>query len=85
MTYSTIAIIYNPNSTGSSKDLADDFKTAIKKRLPKQKIELIATEYAGHAEELAYEISKKSKQNAKKYKVKRSFKTLIIIMIKKCT
>ena len=61
MTYSTIAIIYNPNSTGSSKDLAEDFKASIKKRLPKQKVELIATEYSGHAEKLAYDLSKKSK------------------------
>ncbi len=61
MTYTTIAIIYNPNSTGSSKKLAEQFKSDIKTRLASQKIELIATTHAGHAEELAYKISKASK------------------------
>jgi len=62
MTYTTIAIIYNPNSTGSSKRLAEQFKNDIKTRLTNQKIELIATTHAGHAEELAYTISKASKR-----------------------
>lgn len=62
MKYTTIAIIYNPNSTGSSKSLAETFAADIKKRIPSQKVELIATEHAGHAEELAYSIAKKSKQ-----------------------
>ena len=61
MTYSTVAIIYNPNSTGPSKDMAKEFAKNLRARLPKQKIELIATKHAGHAEELAYSIAKKSK------------------------
>ena len=61
MTYSTIAIIYNPVSTGSGEELAVDFKNALEKRLPKQTIELIPTKRARHAEELAYEIAKRSK------------------------
>lgn len=60
MNYTTIAVIYNPNSTGSSKQLAQEFKTNLHKQAPKQKVELIATEYAGHAEKLAYDIAKKS-------------------------
>lgn len=59
MSYSTIAVIYNPNSTGPSKKMAEDFVQQIKTRLPGQKIELIATEYAGHAEDLTYDISKR--------------------------
>lgn len=34
-----------------------DFQRRLSERLPQQKIELIATEYAAHAEELAYEIA----------------------------
>jgi len=62
MTYTTIAIIYNPNSTGSSKQLAKEFADKVQQQLPKQKIELVATTHAGHAEELAYTLSKKSKR-----------------------
>lgn len=61
MTYSTVAIIYNPNSTGPSKKMSQAFKKKLHARLPKQKIELIATEYAGHAEKLAYELATSSK------------------------
>lgn len=61
MTYSTVAIIYNPNSTGSSKTLAEQTKADILARLPKQKVELIATKHAGHAETIAYDIAKSSK------------------------
>jgi diacylglycerol kinase family enzyme len=62
MNYPLIAVIYNPNSTGSSKQLATDFSKRLKKRLPEQPIELIATQHAGHAEELAYELAKKYKK-----------------------
>lgn len=61
MRYTTIAIIYNPNSTGSSELLARQFEEVLHKRLPTQKIELIRTEHAGHGEELAYRIA--SSQN----------------------
>ena len=61
MTFSTIAIIYNPNSTGSSRKLAEEYANILQKRMPAQKIELIGTEHAGHAEELAYSIAKNSK------------------------
>jgi len=60
MKYTTIAVIYNPNSTGSSKQLAETFKANLLKQAPKQKIELIPTEYAGHAEKLAYDIATSS-------------------------
>ena len=60
MKFTTIAVIYNPNSTGPSKKLAESFKEDLLSKLPTQKIELIATEHAGHAEELAYTIAKQS-------------------------
>lgn len=60
MRYSSIAVIYNPNSTGSSKSVAETFKKNVLARLPDQKIELFATEHAGHAEELAYSLAKVS-------------------------
>ena len=60
MTYTNIAIIYNPNSTGPSEKLAKDLEAQINSRLPGQKVECIATEHAGHAEELAYKLAKSS-------------------------
>jgi len=61
MNYSAIAIIYNPNSTGSSKTMAEDFMRTIQARIPGQKVKLMPTKYAGHAEKLAYKLSKRSK------------------------
>ncbi len=61
MSYTTIAIIYNPNSTGSSGKMAKELEAQIKERFPKQKVELIATERMGHAKELAYSIAMASK------------------------
>ena len=60
MTYTTIAIIYNPKSTGQSEELAQEFAADIRQQLPNQKVELIATQHAGHAEELAYELASSS-------------------------
>lgn len=40
--------------------MAEDFGAELRSRLPSQNIELIATERAKHAEELAYEIAKRS-------------------------
>jgi diacylglycerol kinase (ATP) len=58
--YSTIAVIYNPNSTGSSESIARRFIDELSARLPKQNIQLIPTEYPKHGEELAYSIAKAS-------------------------
>jgi diacylglycerol kinase (ATP) len=54
-TYTTISIIYNPNSTGSAKQLAD----ALQQRLKNQPIpvDIVPTKHAGHAEELAYKLA----------------------------
>lgn len=54
--YSTIVIIYNPNSTsGLAETRARRLKTRLAKRGFKN-AQLIATKYSGHAEALAYEI-----------------------------
>ncbi|MDN5275840.1 MAG: diacylglycerol kinase catalytic region [Candidatus Saccharibacteria bacterium] len=53
-TYSKITIIYNPVSTGSSEELARKLLDQIKTTMPELSVELIGTEYASHAEELAY-------------------------------
>jgi diacylglycerol kinase family enzyme len=57
MTYTTIAIIYNPNSTGSGEQLARELEAQLHTRIPGQKVELIATDHAGHGSELAYSIA----------------------------
>jgi len=61
MRYTKIFVIYNPNSTGPSRDLARQFKKDIANKLPNQSIELIATDHAGHGEELAYDIASTQK------------------------
>lgn len=62
MAFSQISIIYNPNSTsGAAQVKAERLANRLKKRGVKH-IKLIATEYAGHAEELAYEISMTEKR-----------------------
>lgn len=59
MTYSGIHIIYNPNSTGDSKEKADELAKQLRKSLPRVPVNQIATEYAGHAEKIATQIAKK--------------------------
>lgn len=58
---STIAIIYNPNSTGDAKDNALHLKAGLLKADSKRQVKLLPTKYAGHAEELAYEFAKREK------------------------
>lgn len=53
-----IAIIYNPKSTGPSKLGAKWLERGLKKRLPDIQVELLRTEHAGHAEELAHDFAK---------------------------
>lgn len=57
MSYSLIAIIYNPNSTRGGKQQARKLAAKLSKKLPHQKVELLETEHAGHGEELAYTIA----------------------------
>jgi diacylglycerol kinase (ATP) len=53
--YSSITIIFNPRSTGDGEKLARNLEKKLKKKLPKEPVTVVATEHAGHAEELAYE------------------------------
>lgn len=59
MKFSTIAIIYNPNSTGSSERLAKQYARKLRERLPQQSIDIIPTQFAGHGRKLAYTIAHK--------------------------
>src|SRR5690349_21162051 len=47
--FTDVVVIYNPNSTGPGKALA----TELKKEVTSYDIRIIATKYAGHADELA--------------------------------
>lgn len=60
--YTSITIIYNPNSTRAGKASASEFEQQLGAKLPGQNIALVPTEYAGHAEELAYQYAKASKR-----------------------
>lgn len=62
MTYSLITIIFNPNSTGQSESKARELKQQITSLQSDVQVELIATERAGHAEEIAYSAAKKTKR-----------------------
>lgn len=53
MKFHTVVIVFNPNSTGSSQSNATDLVDDLKKHDPSLNIEVIATKYAGHAEEIA--------------------------------
>lgn len=57
MNYDSVAIIYNPKSTGNSAKNAKKLKTQLTKMHPELKVNLHKTEHAGHAEALAYEAS----------------------------
>lgn len=54
--FTDVVVIYNPNSTGSGKDMA----LTLKRDVTKYDVRLVKTKYAGHAEELAYEFAKAS-------------------------
>lgn len=55
--FDKIAVIYNPKSTNDAGKIAKDFA----RKLVGLKPELIATDHAGHAEQIAYDLSKKYK------------------------
>ncbi len=61
MIFTTIDIIYNPNSTGPSDEYAKDLSSKLKEQFPKTAINLRQTKYAGHAQELASEYANSSK------------------------
>jgi diacylglycerol kinase (ATP) len=49
-----IAIIYNPNSTGTAQDNAKDLQATLRLGLKGVPVKLLPTQHAGHAMELAY-------------------------------
>lgn len=57
-TYSWVVIIYNPNSTGDAPKIATGLRRSLNRAFPKLKVELRATERAGHAREIAYAAAK---------------------------
>lgn len=58
--YSTISIIYNPNSTGASQANARKLAEALKGSVVEDMVKIIPTKFAGHAEKLAYKLAKAS-------------------------
>lgn len=61
MSFDSVAIIYNPNSTGDAAKNAKALKSELTVLFPKLPVQLHKTKYAGHAEKLAYKISNLSK------------------------
>lgn len=61
MSYSAISIIYNPKSTGDSAKNAKKLKLQLTKSFSDLDIKLKSTKYAGHAEEIAYNLAMASK------------------------
>ena len=53
MKFHTVVIIFNPNSTGDSEKNAKELAEKISHKSDQVKVEIIATKYAGHAEEIA--------------------------------
>jgi diacylglycerol kinase (ATP) len=57
MSFSRVAIIFNPKSTGDAPKLAEDLRTEIKLRLPTVPVQMLETEHPGHGEALAREFA----------------------------
>lgn len=56
--FKSIHVIFNPNSTGDSPAMAHKFSADAEELFPDIVVKLIETKHAGHAEELAYEITR---------------------------
>lgn len=56
--FSKAIMIYNPNSTGDSKGIANNFRSELLQFNPKCDVEIRETKHAGHGEELGYELAK---------------------------
>jgi diacylglycerol kinase (ATP) len=53
--FDRIVIIFNPHSTGSAPELAEELRDELAERLPTVPLTLCPTQHAGHARELARE------------------------------
>lgn len=62
MKFSRVVIIYNPKSTGDSKQAAHELRDKLQAELNGVNVELEATQHAGHAETLAREAAQKYKR-----------------------
>lgn len=60
--YSRIAVIFNPNSTGDSQQKAQELVDTLRMSIPDIAVDCIATEYAGHAEKLAFDVARQERQ-----------------------
>jgi diacylglycerol kinase (ATP) len=60
LNYTSVDIIYNPNSTGPSRDNARELKNQLQSNGFRAPVRLLATKYAGHAEKLAFRYARKS-------------------------
>jgi diacylglycerol kinase (ATP) len=60
--YTSIGIIYNPNSTGDAVALADELHQQLDEALPGMPVKLWQTKYAGHGEKLAYKLASETKR-----------------------
>lgn len=62
MKYPAIVIIYNPNSTGPSQDMAKELKAQLRRLYPDTTLKLAPTKHAGHAEKLANQAAREYKK-----------------------
>lgn len=60
--YSSITIIFNPNSTGDAPQNARELAKELKRSFKKIPLNLLETERVGHAEELAYKAAKNGEE-----------------------
>lgn len=60
--YSSLTIIFNPNSSGSGRVMAREFCRNLRKEILGLKVSVIGTKHAGHGEELAYDIARSEKR-----------------------
>lgn len=60
--FSSITIIYNPNSTGNGKQVAIGLRSTLHAKNKDLPISLKPTKHAGHAETMAYDLAKASKR-----------------------
>lgn len=62
MKYPAIVIIYNPNSTGPSSQMAEELSSQLSTLYPGTTLKLSPTRHAGHAEKLAYDATREYKK-----------------------
>lgn len=59
--FSSISIIFNPNSTGDGKSMAKQLQDELRQKLPDVDCTCVPTKYAGHAIEIARTIAQSQK------------------------